>query len=168
MGDNYLLDEKKFWKSMERNNYPSWLVSVEQAKKLKEIGFDAPTMFYLIDASGQILLNPDNGGVDLCGVYSLELKDISLSDYNDESFNVRWTTSIPMWEQVFEWFREKGLESYIRLESHALFDEGNYYYFEITKSNLRQIDWQGDFDDYNEAREELLNNLIEKYVKRKK
>lgn len=153
---------------METNNYPSWLVPIEQAKRLKKIGFNMPTMFYLIDASGQILLNPDNGGVDLCGVYSLELKDISLSDYNDESFNVRGITSIPMWEQVFEWFREEGFESYIRLESHALFDEGNYYYFEITKSNLRQLDWKGDFDDYNEAREELLNNLIEKYVKRKK
>lgn len=46
-----------------------------------------------------------------------------------------------------------------------LFDEGNYYYFEITKSNLRQLDWQGDFDDYNEAREALLNKLIELYKK---
>ena len=168
MGDNYLLDEKKFWKSMERNNYPSWLVSVEQAKKLKEIGFDTPTMFYLIDASGQILLNPDNGGVDLCGVYSLELKDISLSDYNDESFNVRGTTSIPMWEQVFEWFREKGLESFIDIDNQSMFDEGSYYCYVITNVWGRTIDSKSDFDDYNEAREELLNNLIEKYVKRKK
>ena len=70
---------------------------------------------------------------------------------------------IPTWEQVFEWFREKGFESYIRLESHAHFDEGNYYYFEITKSNLRQLDWQGDFDDYNEAREALVKALIRTY-----
>ena len=32
---------------METNNYPNWLVSVEQAKKLKEIGFDLPCAFVL-------------------------------------------------------------------------------------------------------------------------
>lgn len=32
---------------METNNYPSWLVSVEIAKKLREIGFDLPCAFVL-------------------------------------------------------------------------------------------------------------------------
>ena len=146
---------------METNKYPSWLVSVEQAKRLKEIGFDMPTMFYLIDASGQILLNPDNGGVDLCGVYSLELKDISLSDYNDESFNVRGTTSIPTWEQVLEWFREKGLESHIKLERRSFFDEDYYYY------DLNLFGYKGGSDSYEEAREKMLNSMIEAYIDRK-
>lgn len=149
---------------METNNYPSWLVSVEQAKKLKEIGFNEPTMFYLIDASGQILLNPNNGGVDLCGVYSLELKDISLSDYNDESFNVRGTTSIPMWEQVFEWFREKGFECSIKMYYQKWFNEGCYYSYVITSATDTWIGSKSEFETYEEAREELLNSLIEKYI----
>ena len=149
---------------MKNNNYPNWLVSVEQAKKLKEIGFDEPTMFYLIDASGQILLNPDNGGVDLCGVYSLELKDISLSDYNDESFNVRGTTSIPIWEQVFEWFREKGLESFIEMYYQKWYNEGCFYCYVITNATNRRIGVKSEFETYEEAREELLNSLIEKYI----
>ena len=83
---------------METNNYPNWLVPIEQSKKLKRIGFDVECAFFYDDI----------------------LKEIS-------------------------------------------FDEED-----VGQSNLRQLDWQGDFDDYNEAREELLNNLIEKYVKRKK
>lgn len=44
---------------MKTNNYPSWLVSVEQAKKLKEIGFDLPCAFVLTNKvrniSGDVL-----------------------------------------------------------------------------------------------------------------
>ena len=136
-------------KKMKNNNYPNWLVSLEIAKRLKEIGFKEKCLCYWHEYFHRIECSTDDED-RLCPEYY---------DYNtDES-----TTSLPTWEQVFEWFREKGFESYIRLESHAHFDEGNYYYFEITKSNLRQLDWQGDFDDYNEAREALVKALIRTY-----
>ena len=32
---------------MNTQNYPSWLVSVAQAKRLKKIGFDMPCQFFL-------------------------------------------------------------------------------------------------------------------------
>ena len=136
-------------KKMKNNNYPNWLVSLEIAQQLKEIGFHelVQNSYYSNKGTERILSST------LC----LEKK--SLADANILNFLV----SLPTWEQVFEWFREKGYESYIRLESHAHFDEGNYYYFEITKSNLRQLDWQGDFDDYNEAREALVKALIRTY-----
>ena len=35
---------------MKENNYPSWLVPVETAKKLKEIGFNSLEIF--VDKSG--------------------------------------------------------------------------------------------------------------------
>lgn len=134
---------------MKNKNYPNWLVSLEIAKELKEIGFKEECLCYWHEYFHRIECSTDDED-RLCLEYY---------DYNtDES-----TTSLPTWEQVFEWFREKGYESYIRLESHAHFDEGNYYYFEITKSNLRQLDWQGDFDDYNEAREALVKALIRTY-----
>lgn len=132
---------------MKNNNYPNWLVPLEIAKELKEIGFDTPCSFYY----DELLLK----------ISPYHDEEFSTTNWNDKLF--RYCVSLPTWEQVFEWFREKGFESYIRLESHAHFDEGNYYYFEITKSNLRQLDWQGDFDDYNEAREALVKALIRTY-----
>ena len=136
-------------KKMKNNDYPNWLVSLEIAQQLKEIGFKEKCLCYWHEYFHRIECSTDDED-RLCPEYY---------DYNtDES-----TTSLPTCEQVFEWFREKGFESYIRLESHAHFDEGNYYYFEITKSNLRQLDWQGDFDDYNEVREALVKALIRTY-----
>ena len=141
---------------MKNNNYPSWLVSLEIAKELKEIGFNKKTMFYFFSADTTFKFSISE---DIPLDYILPIGDVELDNYNRKGFYA----SIPTWDQVFEWFREKGFESYIRLESHAHFDEGNYYYFEITKSNLRQLDWQGDFDDYNEAREALVKALIRTY-----
>lgn len=141
---------------MKNNNYPDWLVPLEIAKELKEIGFNKKTMFYFFSADTTFKFRISE---DIPLDYILPIGDVELDNYNRKGFYA----SIPTWEQVFEWFREKGFESYIRLESHAHFDEGNYYYFEITKSNLRQLDWQGDFDDYNEAREALVKALIRTY-----
>lgn len=149
---------------MKNNNYPSWLVSLEIAKELKEIGFNeaCPFIVYPNDdevvVSGTVTVEEDWLDEDNYGEVIIDLPISQCNTFNKLNFQ-----TIPTWEQVFEWFREKGFESYIRLESHAHFDEGNYYYFEITKSNLRQLDWQGDFDDYNEAREALVKALIQTY-----
>ena len=106
---------------MKNNNYPTWLVPLEIAKELKEIGFHelVQNSYYSNKGTERILSS------------TLRLEKKSLADANILNFLV----SLPTWEQVFEWFREKGYESYIRLESHAHFDEGNYYYFEITEPN---------------------------------
>ena len=149
---------------MKNNNYPSWLVSLEIAKELKEIGFNeaCPFIVYPNDdevvVSGTVTVEEDWLDEDNYGEVIIDLPISQCNTFNKLNFQ-----TIPTWEQVFEWFREKGYESYIRLESHAHFDEGNYYYFEITKSNLHQLDWQGDFDDYNEAREALVKALIQTY-----
>ena len=138
---------------MKNNNYPNWLVPIEIAKELKEIGFDEPCIFSYSEGIG----------ITACLRYGSG-EEPYISDFivGGNTPNSPYI-DLPTYEQVFEWFREKGFESYIRLESHAHFDEGNYYYFEITKSNLRQLDWQGDFDDYNESREELVKALIRTY-----
>ena len=146
---------------MKNNNYPNWLVSLEIAKELKEIGFDERCMF-VIDYTQYIepfFVQHRNKGYN--AVFYGEVRMLKYETLDKDLLDK--IAIIPTWEQVFEWFREKGFESYIRLESHAHFDEGNYYYFEITKSNLRQLDWQGDFDDYNEVREALVKALIQTY-----
>ena len=139
---------------MKTINYPSWLVSIETAKKLKKIEFDLPTQ----NNTSEYVLESKRYK-DENKLYSNEyvLKGL----YNANSTKVG--LSIPTWEQVLDWFREKGYESYIKLESHSNLDEGNYYYFEITDPNLCQLGYQGDFDDYSVAREVLINKLIEIY-----
>ena len=140
-------------------NYPNWLVPLDIAIKLKEIGFNKKTMFYFFSGDTTFKCSISE---DIPLDYILPIEDIELDNYNRKGFYA----SIPVWEQVFEWFREKGYDSYIGLESHSYIDEGNYYYFEITKSNLyniSQLDWKGDFDDYNEAREALVKALIRTY-----
>lgn len=139
---------------MKTNNYPSWLVPIETAKKLKEIGFDKPTQnntsYYVLESKRY---------KDENKLYSNEYVLKGLYNANETKDGL----SIPTWEQVLDWFREKGFESYIKLESHSHLDEGNYYYFEITDPNLCQLGYQGDFDDYSVARETLINKLIEIY-----
>ena len=139
---------------MKTNNYPSWLVPIETAKKLKEIGFDKPTQNNTSDYVLESKRYKDENKL-----YSNEYVLKSLYNANKTKEGL----SIPTWEQVLDWFREKGYESYIKLESHSHLDEANYYYFDITDPNLCQLDYQGDFDNYSVAREALINKLIEIY-----
>nr|DAJ56901.1 MAG TPA: hypothetical protein [Caudoviricetes sp.] len=153
---------------MKNNSYPSWLVSLEIAKELKEIGFNEPCLVENVETHSEdyYFINFEE---EMCSDVSIMLEDVIFvkNQFLEDELGIYkhfvLKTAIPTWEQVFEWFREKGYESYIKLESHSHFDEGNYYYFEITKPNLRQLDWQGDFDDYNEAREALVKALIRTY-----
>ena len=149
---------------MRTKEYPSWLVSVEVAKELKQIGFDEPAMFYLIDRSGQILLNPDNGGVDLCGVYSLEFEGILLSDYNDESFNVRGTTSIPSYEQVLKWFREREIMGSVIYNPYIELFDGEVMFWNNVLKVWRTITTCSR-EDYITARNEMILKMIECYRK---
>lgn len=150
--------------SIETNNYPSWLVQTDIAKKLKEIGFNEYCPFFVypnddeVFISGTVTVEEDWLDEDNYGEVIIDLSVIKCGKFNKLNFQ-----TIPTWEQVFEWFREKGYESYIKSESHSHFDEGSYYYFEITDSNLCQLDCQGGFDDYKEAREKLVYKLIEIY-----
>ena len=145
-------------------NYPTWLVPLDIAKELKEIGFDEPTLFHYYENDFDVTIETnsyyDEGEAQ-------GYLHFYISAFKEENFNRdKKCISLPTWEQVFAWFRSKGYESYIKLESHSHFDEGNYYYFEITKSNLyniSQLDLKGDFDDYNEAREALVKALIRTY-----
>ena len=142
-------------------NYPNWLVPLDIAQELKEIGFDEPCTF-AIDYTQLIepfLVQYCNKGYNV--VFCGEIKNLTYKTLDKNLLDK--IAIIPTWTEVFAWFREKGYESYIKLESHSHFDEGNYYYFEITEPNLCQLDCQGDFDDYNEAREALVKALIKTY-----
>ena len=148
-------------KKMKNNNYPTWLVSLEIAQQLKEIGFDMPTLFHYYENDFDVTIETndyyDEGEAE--GYLSFYLAALKEENFNSDKKCI----SIPTREQVFEWFREKGYESYIGYESQSSIDEGYYYYFEITNSYLYQLDCKGNFDDYEEVREALVKALIQTY-----
>lgn len=141
---------------MKNNNYPTWLVPLEIAKELKEIWFDEPCHFQFLYYHGWEMLKKRG---DEYGFITSN----SCRAYVVENHNGIGKLSVPTWEQVFEWFREKGLECFIEIDNQSMFDEGCYYCYVITNQRGRTIDCKSDFDDYNEAREALVIELIKTY-----
>ena len=125
---------------MEVNNYPNWLVSVGQAKRLKEIGFDVPCQFFL-----PIKMYEDFD--------TRELEFDFLRENHNESLDY-W--SIPSFEQAFEWFRKKG---YILCVIESTIDVEAYFYnkeYFLTSIHIN-------CKTYEETREKLILKMINTY-----
>ena len=126
---------------MKNNDYLSWLVSLEIAQQLKEIGFKEKCLCYWHEYFHRIECSTDDED-RLCPEYY---------DYNtDES-----TTSLPTWEQVFEWFRDR--KYYGTLNTYK---DGFSFYCEINYNNQYIKVYS---KTYEEAREELVKALIQTY-----
>lgn len=132
---------------MKTNNYPDWLVSVGQAKRLKKIGFDMPCQFFL-----PIKMYEDFDTNELEFDFQKENHNESV-DY--------W--SIPSNEQVIEWFIEKELIGVIDYFFDVLREKPLYKY-EI-KNIIGQVIFINKevIETYNEAIGLLINQLIEIY-----
>ena len=140
---------------MKNNNYPNWLVPIEIAKELKEIGFDTPCSFYY----DELLLK----------ISPYHDEEFSTTNWNDKLF--RYCVSLPTWEQVFEWFREKKIYGNVNQE----WEYGRYnspiglnYFYVINDCRKKKINKtkaivNGGFDNYEEAREELVIKIIRTY-----
>lgn len=130
---------------MKNNNYPTWLVPLEIAKELKEIGFDTPCSFYYDEK--------------LLKISPWHDEEFAVTNWNDKLF--RYCVSIPTWEQVFEWFRERGLFHSICFVDDLLRDV-KYFESEIRDDNgdiiciLSRV-------TYEEVREVLVKALIQTY-----
>lgn len=144
---------------MKNNNYPTWLVSLEIAKELKEIGFNEPTLFYYCESDFDISVETNdyyNEG-EAQGYLSFYI-----SALKEEDFNIyKKCISIPTCEQVFEWFREKGMFHSICIVNDLL-EDVKYFEAEIRDNNgdiiciLSRV-------TYEEAREALVKSLIQTY-----
>lgn len=137
---------------MEKNNYPSWLIPIDIAKKIKQIGFDEECCFVLVSNDKKV------GFTTKHKAQYYFVDDIDKVNYNKET-NI---CSIPTWEQVFEWFRSKGYESeIINHYSKDLKCKVGYRYF-IVFNNSETFE-DGFYETYEKTREELVNKLIEFY-----
>ena len=139
---------------MKNNNYPSWLVPLDISIELKEIGFNKKTMFYLFSADTTFKFSISE---EIPLDYILPIEDVELDNYNRKGFYA----SIPTWEQVFEWFREKGLFHSICIVED-LIEEVKEFETEIRDNNA-DIICIIHRDTYEEAREALVKALIRTY-----
>lgn len=127
--------------------YPNWLVPIEQSKKLKRIGFDIECAFFYDEILKEI---------------SFDEEDVGLINWNNKDFTK--CVSLPTFEQVFEWFREKGL-----FHSICITDDlpHNVKFFEAEiRNNNADIICILNRLTYEEAREALINKLIETFIDR--
>ena len=143
---------------MKNNNYPTWLVPIEIAKELKEIGFDVPTLFHYYENDFDITIETnsyyDEGEAQ-------GYLNFYISAFKEENFNRdKKCISIPTWEQVFEWFREKGFR--ISLENHE--DSTKFMFYNMEIENGKHF--KGGFSNYNKARKSLIKELINNYKER--
>lgn len=146
---------------MKTNNHPTWLVPLETAIKLKEIGLNEPTLFHCYESDFDV---------------SVETKDyynegeaqgylnFYISALKEEDFNIyKKCVSIPTYEQVFEWFISKGFIGTVVCFRDASLNKP-IYIFEIKDENGYLISSSKNITEkYEEAREALVNKLIEVY-----
>lgn len=131
--------------------FVDWLVTLEQAEKLKDIKFNKRCHFYM------------SYGID-----SREGDVLRSSHFNnfkrDDNYNIiKRCTSIPTHEQVFEWFSEKGFYGCIE------FDAKQKKYVHYVKNGEKKFldSKEKKYSvEYKEARYKLVNLLISLYNKR--
>ena len=157
---------------MKNNDYPNWLVSLEIAKELKEIGFNEYCPFFVypnddeVFISGTVTVEEDWLDEDNYGEVIIDLSVTECGKFNKLNFQ-----TIPTWEQVFEWFREKKIYGNVNQE----WEYGRYnspiglnYFYVINDCRKKKINKtkaivNGGFDNYEEAREELVIKIIRTY-----
>ena len=126
---------------MNKLNYPNWLVPLDIAKELKEIGFDEPCNHYVRISNDDIKLKINHSSIGW-----VILKD-----------DIASFVTIPTWTDVLAWFRKKNL---VGLVSYRYRDKNNKgFSFEI-------LDEDADvflYKTYEQAQEALVYKLIEIY-----
>ena len=133
-------------------NYPSWLVSIDVARMLKKLGFKERCIFAYDKQQGLT--------IETSRLHeSIIAFDELLFDENDFDYVV----SVPTYEQVFDWFRSKGIVSWIEHDG-----ERDEYYIKVTVDRfIRLMKCPKGYTDYNCAKKDLLNLLIKIYCEEK-
>lgn len=138
--------------------YKEILVPVRIAKKLRKIGFDKKCHFFwnfyddVYDLCCYADMSEDSDDYLLPNAYN----------YNNENSTGYYAyLSMPTYEQVFAWFREKGIESYIARYNGGFYkfiisvNDGEDYYFDSS------VDVE--YGSYEYARLKCIDELIEAY-----
>lgn len=147
---------------MKTIKYPTWLVPIKTAKKLKNIGFDTETIF--------LYNKEEEKGKIMFGLNTLEEVDVQsnleigqLYFYQGSDMET-YECIIPTYEQIFEWFRGKGIHSTLHTYSVISHNTEEFrFYYEINSGFDYIVDTKKYYKTYEECREALVNKLIEIY-----
>jgi len=132
---------------MNTQNYPNWLVPLDIALQLKEIGFNKDCAFYYDERLLRISPYHD--------------EEFSTTNWNDKRY-FRDCVSLPTWEQVFAWFRKKNLVGLVTHRYRSKNDNG--FSFEILDEDTDVFL----YNTYEQAQEALVYKLIEIYKSEQK
>ena len=146
------------------------LVTVDIALELKKIGFDEPCLFIyrnggiFLEGTASVGFSIDSNEADFVATIE-QLWEVSNQEGAD------WVT-VPTYEQVFAWFREKGFECVIESYYDIFLSKrsGYLYYIEVIENDMRVFTYDDDncFDTYEETRLDALTKLIKLYEEDKK
>nr|DAO83952.1 MAG TPA: hypothetical protein [Caudoviricetes sp.] len=132
-------------------NYEEFLVPVEIAKELKEIGFNEPCLFVLNPHNTLILSSEvhDKGIIDI-----RKIKPRSNGKLGEDFY------SVPTYEQVFKWFGEKGYTCHFTSVKQPPMYIGSRYAWSYEVLNNGKVIT---CDTYKDARLECIRELIRIY-----
>ena len=116
-------------------------IPYEQALELKELGFDEQCIAYYVNNQDKLIF-------DITGV-----NNFTRTNYG--SVLGKHCQAAPLWQQVFEFFREKYNLHYIIYKNINI---DGYDFCEITTDNIIN---KNSYVTYEEARLECLKKLIE-------
>lgn len=139
---------------MKNNEYPNWLVPFDIAFMLERIGFDEKCLF-VYRKSDEIKFK-----MDLDKVFE-DTSEYYFEDLEPYEEAPLLCILCPTWEQVFEWFREKGMFHSICIVEDLI--EGVKYFETEIRDNNGDIICILHRATYEEAREALVKALIRTY-----
>ena len=131
---------------MNTHNYPTWLVPLEIAQELKEIGFDEPCNHYVRISNDDIKLKINHSSI---GLVILKRNSEYLND------DIASFITIPTWTQVFAWFRARGYK--ITFKDINIGTQCAFYHLDIKEGHTFSYFAK----KYEKAREGLVMKLIE-------
>lgn len=151
---------------MKKYEYPTWLVPLDIAQELKEIGFDEPCTF-AIDYTQYIepfLVQHLNKGYNV--VFYGEVRMLKYETLDKNLLDK--IAIIPTWTDVLAWFRKRGVYGFITFDDTFPNSVSETFSFEIRKINRKLIygseeNSTDEFNCYEEAREALVKALIQTY-----
>lgn len=149
-------------------------IPYEQALKLKQLGFDELCLLNIQYSSGTDIFTKQKyeNSIWLGNGYDAEISGKKIEYEFPKHSEQKWgKLQIPLWQQVFDWFREKHnleFENTIScIDLNEIKNKKRYNIF-IIKSNESIVGLRNkcifnmlDFETYEEAKLECLKKLIE-------
>ena len=131
---------------MNKEQFPTWLVSLDIAQELKEIRFDEPCNHYVRISNDDIKLKINHSSI---GLVILKRNSEYLND------DIASFITIPTWTQVFAWFRTRGYK--ITFKDINIGTQCAFYHLDIKEGHT----FSHFAKKYEKAREGLVLKLIE-------